>query len=425
MYVKGNLQVASDKSISHRSIMLASLAKGKSEIYNFLYSNDCIATLNCFKKLGIEIEEQQNKILINSKGLYSLTSKEHEILLDCKNSGTTLRLLAGILTAQNFSSKLIGDDSLSKRPMDRIVIPLKLMGANIKSNNGFSPLIINKSSKISGISYTMPIASAQVKSAILLASLYADSTTRIVETESSRNHTELMLKSFNANIDIKQNEIILKPKSFLEANKIEIPGDFSSAAFFITLTLLLKNSHLLIKKVGINPTRTGFLEVLNTMGANIEIIKKYSNTQCEEYADLSIKYSQLKAFTISGNLIPRLIDEIPILCILALFSDGTTYISDAKELKIKESNRLHILVTELSKLGFNIKENDDGMIIKGNERKKININSISLNSHNDHRLFMSFYILSLILNENIKIEGKDSINISYPNFFEDLKSILK
>lgn len=414
----GEIKIPGDKSISHRSIMLASIAKGTSHIKGFLNGADCLSTIKCFNKLGINIENHNNELKVYGKGLHGL--KKSEQILDCGNSGTTTRLISGILSGQNFDSIVSGDKSIQKRPMDRIIKPLKMMNANINgiNNTAFAPLYI-KASRLNSIDYISPLSSAQVKSCILLASLYANGITKITEPVLSRNHTELMLKSFGCNIITNDTTSILNPSNDLYATSIDIPGDISSAAFFIAGACICKDSDLIIKNVGINPSRDGILQIAKQMGANIEILKIYDNI--EPSADIRIKYSKLNATNIEGKIIPRLIDELPIIAIMACFANGKTIIKDASELKVKESNRINAMVNELGKLGIDIVETDDGMIINGSN--DIKIKKACINSYKDHRIAMSFAILNLLCDEEIEINDDSCINISYPDFYKDLKKI--
>ncbi len=409
--LKGNLKVSGDKSISHRSIMLGSIAEGTTIINGFSFNADCMATINCFSKMGVDIDIENNTIKINGKGLYSL--KKPLEPLDCKNSGTTIRLMSGILAGQNFSSTLTGDESLKKRPMNRIINPLKEMGANISS----FPIKIFPS-KLNGIEYISPVASAQVKSAILLAGLFADSKTSVIEPTLSRNHTEIMLKNFGADISCNGTCSTIRKCDSLYALNLNIVGDISSAAFFIVAGILVKNSEILIKNVGINPTRTGILKVLKSMGAKLEIFPKNIENG-EPAADILVRHSQLHGTKISGEIIPQLIDELPIIAALACVSEGTTIIKDAGELRVKETNRIRAMTTELSKLGANVKETDDGMIIKGVKK----LHNAKINTYNDHRIAMTFSILSLYDDLNLNILNKDCVNISYPDFYKDLAKL--
>ena len=413
--ILGEITVPGDKSISHRSIMLASIASGSSKIKGFLYGADCISTMNCFKKMGIDIDLSNEFIVVHGKGMRGL--KESADILDCGNSGTTTRLISGILAAQSFNSVLSGDASIQKRPMDRIITPLKAMGADIRgTNTSYVPLYINGRA-LKGINYISNVASAQVKSCVLLAALYADSPSKYTEPKLSRNHTELMLKQFGAEIKSEDNTIDIKPTENLYACDIQIPGDISSAAFFIAAASICEGSELLIKNVGINPSRDGFLRVAKQMGADIEILN--IRGESEKYADILVKYAKLKAFTIEGDIIPLLIDEIPILAAMASLADGTSLIRDAAELKVKESNRIKAMVTELSKLGVDITETDDGMIIRGGSK----ISSATVNSYKDHRIAMTFAVLGLVSDGSIEILDKDCVDISYPDFYSDLRKL--
>ena len=413
--IKGRLRVPGDKSISHRAVMFGSIAKGTTNIKGFLTGADCISTISIFKKMGIDIELDNTFVKVHGKGLYGLTCP-HEIL-DCGNSGTTTRLVSGILSAQNFTSVLTGDKSIQKRPMNRIITPLSLMGADIKSNDGFAPLTITGSS-LHGIMYNSPVASAQVKSAILLAGLYASSPTTVTEPAKSRDHTELMLKKFGANLTSTKTSVTINPCSELFANDIDVPSDISSAAFFMAAAILVPGSELILENVGINPTRDGIIKVLKDMGANIEIINRTDSF--EPVADIKVAYSKLHATCIGGDIIPTLIDELPLLAALASLADGTTVIKDALELKVKESNRIRVMCEELSKLGVDVVETEDGMEIKGTDKLKGNV---TIATHDDHRIAMTFAILNLISDGEIKLDNKNCVEISYPDFFNDLNKV--
>lgn len=416
--LKGEITIPADKSISHRAIMLSSLARGKSLITNFSSGADCWSTLNIFKQLGVEIKEIDKKTVeITSDGKL----KKSLTPLDAGNSGTTTRLLSGILAGQDFDSQIIGDESLSKRPMKRIIEPLTLMGARIESEDNHLPLNIY-GQKLHGIIYPMPIASAQVKSSILLAGLNAENKTTVIEPAQSRNHTELMLKYLGANIITDNNEITIYP-SELTAKNIEIAGDISSAAFFIAAGLIVPDSDFIIKNVGINSTRTGILDVVERMGAKIGVNNKRT-VSGEECADLHVKYSDnLKGCVIEGEDIPRLIDELPVIAVLASQADGETIVKNAEDLRNKESDRIKCLVTELKKAEINIEETPDGFIINGKNKIKGNV---VLESYSDHRLAMSFYVLGLISEKEIGINNFEWINISFPEFenlISDLQNI--
>ena len=413
--IKGRLRVPGDKSISHRAVMFGSIAKGTTNIKGFLTGADCISTISIFKKMGIDIELDNTFVKVHGKGLYGLNCP-HEIL-DCGNSGTTTRLVSGILSAQNFTSVLTGDKSIQKRPMNRIITPLSMMGADIKSNDGFAPLTIT-GSKLHGIEYNSPVASAQVKSAILLAGLYASSPTTVTEPAKSRDHTELMLKKFGANLTSTKTSVTINPCSELFANDIDVPSDISSAAFFMAAAILVPSSELILENVGINPTRDGIIRVLKDMGANIEIINRKDSF--EPVADIKVTYSKLHATCIGGDIIPTLIDELPLLAALASLAEGTTVIKDAEELKVKESNRIRVMCEELSKLGVDVVETDDGMEIKGADKLK---GSVTIATHDDHRIAMTFAVLNLVSDGEIKLDNKNCVEISYPEFFNDLNKV--
>ena len=413
--IKGRLRVPGDKSISHRAVMFGSIAKGTTNIKGFLTGADCISTISIFKKMGIDIELDNTFVKVHGKGLYGLNCP-HEVL-DCGNSGTTTRLVSGILSAQNFTSVLIGDKSIQKRPMNRIITPLSMMGADIESNDGFAPLTIT-GSKLHGIEYNSPVASAQVKSAILLAGLYASSPTTVTEPAKSRDHTELMLKKFGANLTSTKTSVTINPCSELFANDIDVPSDISSAAFFMAAAILVPNSELILENVGINPTRDGIIKVLKDMGANIEIINQTDSF--EPVADIKVAYSKLHATCIGGDIIPTLIDELPLLAALASLAEGTTVIKDAGELKVKESNRIRVMCEELSKLGVDVIETEDGMEIKGADNLKGNV---TISTHDDHRIAMTFAVLNLVSDGEIKLDNKNCVEISYPDFFNDLNKV--
>ena len=413
--IKGRLRVPGDKSISHRAVMFGAISKGITNIKGFLTGADCISTISIFKKMGIDIEIQNTAVTVKGKGLYGLSNPGE--ILDCGNSGTTTRLVSGILSAQNFTSVLTGDKSIQKRPMNRIIAPLTLMGADIKSNDGFAPLTITGSS-LHGIEYNSPVASAQVKSAILLAGLYADSPTTVIEPAKSRDHTELMLKKFGANLNTTKTSATINPCKELFSTDIDVPSDISSAAFFMAAAVLVPGSELILENVGINPTRDGVIKVLKDMGANIEIIN--SNDEFEPVADIKVSYSKLHATTIGGEIIPTLIDELPLLAAIASLAEGKTIIKDAAELKVKESNRIKVMCEELSKLGVNVLETEDGMEIEGTNKL---LGNVTISTHDDHRIAMTFAILGLISEGEIKLDNKACVEISYPEFFDDLRKV--
>jgi len=421
-FLKGEITPPPDKSISHRAVMFASLAKGESRIKNFLWAKDPISSLNAMKSLGVKIQVNDIKeIIVQGEGLQSL--KEPEDVIDCGNSGTTIRLLSGILAGQPFLSILSGDESLRQRPMKRIIEPLRQMGVEIcsRAENRFPPVVI-RGGNLKGISYEMPIASAQVKSAILLAGLFAKGDTTVKEPHKSRDHTEKMLKSMGVELYITNNTIkISQPSQELKAFDIAIPNDFSSAAFFIGGACLVPDSEVIIKNVCLNETRTGFLEVLRSMGAKIEIFNLKEQAG-EPVGDILVKKSSgLKGVTVQGEIIPRLIDEFPILCIIATQAEGLTVIRDAKDLRAKESDRIKAMVTELSKMGVPIKECEDGVEIKGPCKLK----GTEVYSYKDHRIAMALSIAGLISEGKTTIIDADCVDISFPEFYDLLEILQK
>ena len=417
--LNGEITIPGDKSISHRAVMFGSIAKGTTIVRDFLMGADCLSTIDCFRKMGINIEIQNKDVIVCGKGLHGL--KKPQTVLDAGNSGTTTRLICGILSAQDFTTTITGDNSIQKRPMNRIITPLSLMGADIRSknNNGCAPLIINKSN-LHGIHYNSPVASAQVKSAILLAGLYADGETSVTEPYLSRNHTEIMLEGFGATITSNNTTATVKPADELYACDITVPGDISSAAYFIAGALIVPGSNLVIKNVSLNPTRDGIIKVCKAMGGDISIIN--TRKQSGELAcDLIVKHSKLKGTKISGEIIPTLIDEIPIISILAAFADGTTTISDASELKVKESNRIDSCVNNLKSLGVDATATDDGMIITGG----IPIHGGKIITKSDHRIAMSFTIASLMTDEHVELDDPNCVKISYPDFYQALNNLMR
>jgi len=433
--LKGSIVPPPDKSISHRAVMFASLANGKSIVKNFLRAEDTISTLNAFRKLGVKIEDKGKKIIIVGQGLHGL--KEPADIINCGNSGTTTRLLSGILAGNSFFSVLTGDDSLKQRPMARVINPLKEMGAEISARSGdkYLPIAI-KGKGLRAINYNMPVASAQVKSCLILAGLYAEGETTITEPIKSRDHTERMLKAMGAEIEVEGLTIKVGSRSpsatrrggksevgsrKLNPADIEVPSDFSSAAFFIIAALIVPDSEILIKNVGINPTRTGLLDVLKQMGAEIEL-KNVRKVSGEPVADIRCKSAaNLKAIDISKEQIPALIDEFPILCLAATRADGTTTIRGAEELRVKESDRIKAMAEGLRKMGVEVKEFNDGLSIKGNAKLK----GAVIESYKDHRIAMAFSIASLIASGKTTITGTSAVNISFPGFFEILKKITR
>ena len=413
----GEITVPGDKSISHRAVMLGAISQGTTSVTNFLKGADCLSTIDCFRKMGIDIEQTSEEILIHGKGLHGLTSPQST--LDVGNSGTTMRLLSGILAGQNFSCEITGDASIQKRPMKRIITPLTAMGAKVSSikSNDYAPLYI-EGKPLKGIHYTSPVSSAQVKSCVLLAGLYGDSPTSVTEPFVSRNHSELMLASFGAQVSVDNTTVTIEPEPKLEGQKVQVPGDISSAAYFIAAGLLIPGSEILIKNVGINPTRDGILRVCRQMGADITLLNQREH--CGELsADLLIKHSPLKGTVIRGALIPTLIDELPVIGVMAAFAQGTTVIADAQELKVKESNRLDIMVHHLTAMGAKVTPTEDGMIIQGGE----SLHGAVLDSHLDHRIAMSFAIAGLAAQGETQITREDCVNISYPDFYSHLSNL--
>ena len=405
--LKGEVTIPSDKSISHRAIMFSSLARGKSVINNFSNGADCHSTLKLFQNLGVEINQIGEKSYeVISNGFI----QQKEVSLDCGNSGTTMRLCSGILSGQNFNSTLYGDESLSKRPMKRIIEPLTLMGAKIEANDYKAPLHIFGTNLI-GIDYISPLASAQVKSCVLLAGLNAEGKTSVTEPYPSRNHTELMLKYMGANITTDGTKTTITPSN-LEPKEINIAGDISSASYFIVAGLIVPNSEIIIKNVGLNPTRTGIIDVVKRMGGDIEILNQ-ETISGEIVGDIRVRTSELKGCTIMGEDIPRLIDELPVIAVLATQAKGETIVSDAQDLRKKESDRITTVVNALKQLGANIIEKEDGFIINGKTKLEGNT---ELDVFHDHRLAMSFYVAGLICNKPILIKEFQWVNISFPEF---------
>lgn len=420
--LKGEVQIPGDKSISHRAVMLGSIARGTTEISHFLNGADCLSTIHCFQKMGIEIEQSKDLVLVHGRGLRGL--KAPQGILDTGNSGTTTRLICGILSGQNFSSVLSGDDSLNSRPMKRIMDPLNQMGARITSiqDNNCAPLRIEPGT-LHGIRYVSPVASAQVKSSVLLAGLYADSPVSVTEPVLSRNHTELMLGSFGADISSELHAdgsatASVSPCAELYGQKVQVPGDISSAAYFIAAGLLVPGSRLLVKNVGINPTRAGFLEVCRKMGADIGYLNRQSQGG-EETADLLVTPKPLTGTVIEGAVIPSLIDEIPILAVMAAFAEGTTVIRDAAELKVKETNRIQTVTENLLAMGAEIIPTEDGMIIHGTGALK----GTQIQSHLDHRIAMAFSVAALAAEGTTTILDGQCVDVSYPGFFAQLMDL--
>ena len=418
--LQGTIHVPGDKSISHRGVIFGALAQGTTRLENFLMADDCINTIKIFRQMGIEIDiKGHNTVVVQGKGIYRLSAPKGQ--LDAGNSGTTARLLMGLLAGQDFDSILTGDDSLRKRPMDRVVIPLRQMGARLMGieNKEFLPItILGKGATLKSIDYTMPVASAQVKSSLILASMYADNSSHIHQPAISRDHTEIMLESFGGRIHTDGETITTYPQPELYGQDLLIPGDISSAAYFLTATLLVPDSEIILKNVGINPTRSGILDVYKAMGASINIERIYSGGK-EPSADITVKSSSLKGTVIEGSLIPRLIDELPIIALAATQAEGTTIIKDAEELKVKESDRIDSTVGILKKIGANIESTPDGMIIQGPSP----LFGTQLRPGSDHRMVMMATIAGLIAQGSTTIHDANWVNISYPDFFAQIEAL--
>ncbi|PFM42943.1 3-phosphoshikimate 1-carboxyvinyltransferase [Bacillus cereus] len=415
--LNGKIVVPGDKSISHRSVMFGAIAEGTTKVSNFLLGEDCLSTIACFQKLGVKIEQSGNDVTIYGKGLHNL--QEPKEVLDVGNSGTTIRLMLGILANTPFYSTIIGDASIGKRPMKRVTDPFSKMNAQIdgRENGQYTPLSI-RGGKVKGMHYHSPVASAQVKSAVLLAGLQGEGVTTVTEPMQSRDHTERMLRAFGCTVDVNERTVSLQGGQQLKGTDIEVPGDISSAAFFLVAGAIVQKSKLVLENVGLNPTRTGILDVLTKMGALISI-DNIRNEEFEPCGDITIETSKLKGIEIGGSLIPRLIDEIPVIALLATQAEGITVIKDAEELKVKETNRIDTVVDELGELGAKIEATPDGMIIYGKQNLKGN----AVNSHGDHRIGMMLAIASCIIDGEVKIENSDAVSVSYPNFFEQLAAL--
>ncbi len=414
----GEIQVQGDKSVSHRAIILGSIAKGVSIVTNFLPSDDCMATMNAFRAMGTSIEDiNESTVKIEGKNLYGLT--EPADVMDMGNSGTSARLLCGLLAGQQFFSVMTGDSSLRRRPMKRVAGPLRNMGANIlgRRDGDLLPLAI-KGGELQGIHHRLPVASAQVKSALLLAGLYAGGKTAVEEIPQSRDHTERMLRYFGINLEKAGNVLTIESGQKLIASDVNVPGDISSAAFFMVGASIVDSSELVVRGVGLNRTRTGIIDVLKQMGANIEIID-LRDASGEPVGDVRIKYAPLKGTVISGSIIPRLVDELPVICIAAAAAEGETLIKDAAELRVKESDRIAVMAECLSSMGVDVETFDDGMRITGKKKLKGTV----CRSHGDHRIAMSMAIAGLVAEGEMVIEDTECIKTSFPRFEETLRKI--
>ncbi|MBW7649563.1 3-phosphoshikimate 1-carboxyvinyltransferase [Anoxybacillus sp. ST4] len=417
--LRGEIAVPGDKSISHRAVMFGALANGTTRVTNFLTGEDCLSTIDCFRKMGVAITQQGNEVIIEGKGIDGFKEPTH--ILNVGNSGTTTRLLLGILAACPFHACLIGDDSIAKRPMDRVTKPLKQMGAHIdgREQGRYTPLAI-RGGQLQPITYHSPVASAQVKSAILLAGLHANGTTTVIEPHQSRDHTERMLRAFGADVRVDGLRVSITGRQTLRAIDIEVPGDISSAAFFLVAGAIVPNSEITLKHVGINPTRTGIIDVLKDMGADVSI-ENVRHEESEPVADITVRTSTLKATRIGGDIIPRLIDEIPIIALLATQAEGTTVITDASELRVKETDRIATVVSELRKLGAHIEATEDGMIIHG--KTPLHANDVIVDSYGDHRIGMMLAIAACVAKGNVTLQRPEAIAVSYPTFFDHLRML--
>ncbi|MDR0691311.1 MAG: 3-phosphoshikimate 1-carboxyvinyltransferase [Streptococcaceae bacterium] len=414
--LQGTLKILGDKSISHRSIMFASIAEGASEIHNFLRAKDCLSTLNAFKALGGKIKDTGDVIYVYGTGFQGL--KKPSAPLDMGNSGTTTRLLSGILAGCNFEVTLFGDESLSKRPMNRVMLPLREMGVagHGVHDTEFLPLTIYGTKNLKPINYQMPVASAQVKSALLFAALQAQGESVILEKEATRNHTEEMTQQFGGEIAVCGKELRLTGPQMLKGQKIVVPGDISSAAFFMVAGLIVPNSKITLKNVGLNKTRTGIIDVIKAMGGKITIAP-YKD---QRTGNITVETSELKATAVGGEITPQLIDELPIIALLATQAQGVTVIKDAEELKVKETNRIDAVTCELQKLGADITPTDDGLVIRG----KTKLHGGKVTSAGDHRIGMMLQTAALLVQGGqVELERSEAINISFPTFFESLAKL--
>lgn len=416
--LKGTIEVPADKSISHRSIMFGAIANGTTIVKNFLRGEDCLSTLNGFKQLGVPIDDDGQTITIQGVGFNGLKAAKTPI--DLGNSGTSIRLMMGILAGAPFITTFYGDEYLNRRPMNRVMLPLNQMGAHLTGHDSteYPPITIQGTSNLQPVHYEMPIASAQVKSAILFAALQAKGTSTIIEKEPSRNHTEQMIKQFGGTIEVENKTITITGPQTLTGQMVIVPGDISSAAFFLVAGAIIPNSQITLKNVGINPTRTGILDVLERMNAQFELSQI---DEQNESATITIQTSQLKATTIEGSDIPRLIDELPIIALLATQAYGTTIIRNAEELKVKETNRIDATCEELSKLGAKITPTEDGMIIQG----PCQLHGGKVDSRGDHRIGMMLQIAALLTDETVELERANAVAVSYPQFFEDVKQLIQ
>ncbi|MCM3182918.1 3-phosphoshikimate 1-carboxyvinyltransferase [Priestia megaterium] len=415
--LQGEISIPGDKSISHRAVMFGAMAEGKTTINHFLAGEDCLSTISCFEKMGVSIKREDEYVEVEGKGIEGLS--EPASILDVGNSGTTTRLMLGILAGVPFHTSLIGDESIAKRPMSRVTVPLRSMGAKIdgREHGQYTPLS-TRGGALKAIHYHSPVASAQVKSAILLAGLHAEGTTKVTEPFTSRDHTERMLRAFGVDIEVDGTTVSIEGGQSLRGTDVYVPGDISSAAFFLVAGAIVPNSRIVLKNVGLNPTRTGIIDVLQQMGARLTISNERIQNG-EPIGDLTIETSQLKGIEIGGDLIPRLIDEIPVIALLATQANGKTVIKDAEELKVKETNRIDTVATELSKLGASVTPTADGLIIEG----KTALQSGEVDSYGDHRIGMMLAVAAAIATGEVTLMRSEAIHVSYPTFFEDLDKL--
>ncbi|WP_258379316.1 3-phosphoshikimate 1-carboxyvinyltransferase [Enterococcus plantarum] len=416
--LNGMIDIPSDKSISHRSIMFGAIAHGTTTIKNFLRGDDCLSTLKAFQDLGVEIEDDGEVITVYGTGFSGL--KQAKQAIDVGNSGTTIRLIMGILAGTSFSTELFGDHSIAKRPMNRVMLPINQMGAECTGHDGteFPPITVKGTENLQPIQYQMPVASAQVKSAILFAALQAQGKSVIVEKEKTRDHTEDMIRQFGGEISVSEKEISITGPQKLVGQEVIVPGDISSAAFFLTAGLIVPDSQITLNNVGLNPTRTGIIDVIQQMGGTLTI--QETGSEANKAGTLTVETSNLKGVEISGEIIPRLIDELPIIALLATQAEGTTIIRDAEELKVKETNRIDAVATELTKMGANIEPTDDGLIIHG----KTPLYAAKVTSYGDHRIGMMLQIAALLVKDGtVELEKAEAISVSYPRFFDDLNNL--
>lgn len=416
--LRGSLRVPGDKSISHRSIIFGSLAKGVTKVHDILRGEDVLSTMQVFREMGVKIEDKGDLVEIHGCGFDGL--QEPQRPLDMGNSGTSIRLIAGVLAGQNFSAQMVGDDSLSKRPMDRISLPLRQMGVEIagQTERDLPPLTIHGNPNLKPIQYQLPIASAQVKSALIFAALQAQGESLIIEKDLTRNHTEDMLLQFGGQLKADGKEIRVAGKQELQAQEVVVPGDISSAAFWLVAGLIVPNSKITLTNVGINETRTGILDVIQAMGGKLSVSEV---DEVAKSATITVESSDLHGTEISGELIPRLIDELPIIALLATQAQGQTLIRDAEELKVKETDRIKVVADALNSMGADIQPTADGMIIQG----KTSLKGASVHTYGDHRIGMMTAIAALLVKDgNVELERAEAINTSYPDFFAHLEGLL-